>query len=146
MKKIRRDEKKNRCFFCVENRGFYKIFLISNIPFILCTRITLNNKVIGSIGIFRCDNIHFRTAEIGYFIGEQYWGNGFMTSAIIQACDYIFENTEAELVQLMVFPENARAKRCYEKAGFVERSLTENAFSYKDEFWGRCNMILKRGD
>ena len=32
-----------------------------------------------------------------------------------------------------VFPENPSAKKCYEKAGFKERTLTENAFSFKDE-------------
>ena len=32
--------------------------------------ITLDDVVIGSIGVFRCDNIHSRTAEMGYYIGE----------------------------------------------------------------------------
>lgn len=77
-------------------------------------------------------------------VNPDFRGKGTAQEMLSLVEDYIFENTEAELVQLMVFPENARAKRCYEKAGFVERSLTENAFSYKDEFWGRCNMILKR--
>jgi ribosomal-protein-alanine N-acetyltransferase len=56
--------------------------------------ITLEDQVIGSIGIFRCDNIHFRTAEMGYYIGEQYWGNGYATSAVRQACKYVFENSD----------------------------------------------------
>jgi hypothetical protein len=34
--------------------------------------------------------------------------------------------------------------RCYEKAGFVERKLTPDAFAYKDETWGRCNMVFSR--
>jgi hypothetical protein len=36
--------------------------------------IVSNDKVIGSIGVFRCENIHNRTAELGYYIGEPYWG------------------------------------------------------------------------
>ena len=47
-------------------------------------------------------------------------------------------------VHLNVFPENPSAKKCYEKAGFKERTLAENAFSFKDESWGRCNMITTR--
>lgn len=31
--------------------------------------ITLDNKVIGSIGAFRGENIHFQTAEMGYYTG-----------------------------------------------------------------------------
>ena len=41
-----------------------------------------------------------------------------------------------------VFPENPGAKKCYEKVGFKERTLTEKAFSFKDKSWGRCNMII----
>jgi RimJ/RimL family protein N-acetyltransferase len=43
-----------------------------------------------------------------------------------------------------VFPENPRAMRCYEKAGFVVRNFTPDAFTYKDEIWGRCNMIFNK--
>lgn len=35
-------------------------------------------------GVFRCENIHFRTAEMGYYIGESYWGHGLGTSAVNQ--------------------------------------------------------------
>lgn len=38
--------------------------------------ITVDDKAIGSIGVFRQDNIHFRTAEMGYYIAEPYWGAG----------------------------------------------------------------------
>ena len=55
-----------------------------------------------------------------------------------------FDNPEAERVQLNVFPENPRAKRCYEKAGFVVRNFTPDAFTYKDETWGRCNMVFNK--
>lgn len=34
--------------------------------------ITVDDKIVGSIGAFRCKNIHFRTAEMGYYIGEPY--------------------------------------------------------------------------
>ena len=57
---------------------------------------------------------------------------------------YAFEIAKADAVHLNVFPENPSAKKCYEKVGFKERTLTENAFSFKDESWGRCNMITTR--
>lgn len=36
--------------------------------------ITADHKVVGSIGVFRKDNIHSRTAEMGYYIAESFWG------------------------------------------------------------------------
>lgn len=46
--------------------------------------IIVDDKVVGSIGVFQCENIHFRTAEMGYYIGEPYWGKGLGTSAVKQ--------------------------------------------------------------
>lgn len=56
--------------------------------------ITADEEVIGSIGVFRGENIHCRTAEMGYYLGEAYWGKGFGTSAVRQICTYVFENTD----------------------------------------------------
>ena len=34
--------------------------------------ITVDNKVVGSIGVFRQENIHRQTAELGYYVAEEY--------------------------------------------------------------------------
>ena len=56
--------------------------------------ITLDDKVIGSIGVFRQQNIHRQTAEMGYYIAEEYWGKGIMTDAVKQICEYVFKNSD----------------------------------------------------
>lgn len=56
--------------------------------------ITVNNVAVGSIGVFRQRNIHFRTAEMGYYVAEPYWGRGIGTCAVQLTCDYIFNNTD----------------------------------------------------
>ena len=90
--------------------------------------ITLDNKVIGSIGVFRQDNIHSRTAEMGYYIGEPYWGNGYMTNAIKQTCEYVFENTDIIRIFAEPFAHNIASCRALEKAGFqYEGTLKSNA-------------------
>ena len=71
-------------------------------------------------------------------------GKGVAQKMLGLAVKQAFENPETERVQLNVFPENPRAMRCYKKAGFVERKLTPDAFAYKDETWGRCNMVFNR--
>lgn len=90
--------------------------------------IVLNDIVVGSIGVFRCDNIHFRTAEMGYYIGEPYWGNGFGTSAVKQICKYIFEQTDIIRIFSEPFAHNTASCRVLEKAGFqLEGILHSNA-------------------
>lgn len=56
--------------------------------------ITVDNMVIGSIGIFRQGNIHRQTAELGYYIAEEYWGKGIMTEAVKQICEDVFANSD----------------------------------------------------
>lgn len=90
--------------------------------------ITVNNQVIGSIGVFRCENIHSRTAEMGYYIGESYWGNGYTTNAVRQACEYVFENSDIIRIFAEPFSDNVRSCRVLEKAGFqYEGTLHSNA-------------------
>lgn len=86
------------------------------------------DTVIGSIGIFRCENIHFRTAEMGYYIGEPYWGLGYATSAVQQICRYIFENTDILRIFAEPFACNTASCRVLEKSGFkLEGTLHSNA-------------------
>ena len=77
-------------------------------------------------------------------VNPEYRGKGIANEMLNAITEYAFGKAGAKLIQLNVFPENIRAKKCYERAGFIERSLTENAFAYKDESWGRCNMIIKK--
>ena len=90
--------------------------------------ITLDEKVVGSIGVFRCENIHFQTAEMGYYIGEPYWGKGIMTTAVKQTCQYIFEHTDIIRIFAEPFHNNTASCRVLEKAGFqLEGLLRKNA-------------------
>lgn len=90
--------------------------------------IIAEDKVVGSIGVFRCENIHFRTAEMGYYIGEPYWGNGIMTSAVRQVCEYVFANTDIIRIFAEPFAYNIASCRVLEKAGFqFEGLLRKNA-------------------
>lgn len=88
--------------------------------------ITVEDQVIGSIGIFRCENIHCKTAEIGYYIGEQYWGNGYTLSAVKQACKHVFENTDIIRIFAEPFAQNMRSCRVLEKAGFQYEGTLHN--------------------
>lgn len=90
--------------------------------------ITAEDKVVGSIGVFWCDNIHSRTAEMGYYIGEPYWGRGLGTSAVTQVCQYIFDHTDIIRIFAEPFAYNTASCRVLEKAGFqLEGLLRSNA-------------------
>lgn len=90
--------------------------------------ITADSKVIGSIGIFRQGNIHRRTAELGYYLAEDYWGRGLMTEAVKQVCAYVFGKSDVIRIYAEPFAYNAASCRVLEKAGFqYEGTLRSNA-------------------
>ena len=90
--------------------------------------ITADGRVAGSIGVFRQENIHRRTAELGYYIGEEYWGKGIMTEAVKQICGYVFEKSDIIRIYAEPFAYNTASCRVLEKAGFqYEGTLRNNA-------------------
>ena len=90
--------------------------------------ITLDDKAIGSIGVFRKDNIHACTAEMGYYIAEPYWGKGYGTEAVRQVCRHVFDTTDIIRIFAEPFAHNIGSCRVLEKAGFVlEGVMRKNA-------------------
>ena len=90
--------------------------------------ITVGNMVIGSIGIFRQSNIHRLTAELGYYIAEEYWGKGIMTEAVTQICKYVFSESDIIRIYAEPFAPNRASCRVLEKAGFqYEGTMRSNA-------------------
>ena len=108
-------------------------------PFVATTD---NGELVG----FFCFSVNLNTNEgmLKFVVVDKSIRNkGYGCEMLKLAVKYAFEIAKADAVHLNVFPENPGAKKCYEKVGFKVRTLTENAFSFKDESWGRCNMIMK---
>lgn len=56
--------------------------------------------------------------EIGYWIGEPYWGRGVATEAVRAVIDYAFSETEATLLLGAARVVNPASRRILEKCGF----------------------------
>ena len=111
-----------------DGKEFISAMLAANENDTFAFAITVNGKVIGSIGAFRQTNIHNKTAELGYYIAEEYWGKGIMTEAVKQLCDYVFSHTDIIRIYAEPFSYNIGSCRVLEKAGFqYEGTLRSNA-------------------
>ncbi len=73
----------------------------------------------GGISIMPKEDIYRCSAEIGYWIGEPYWGKGIATEAIRQMVDITWERyPEVVRIYAEVFPGNIGSVRALEKNGF----------------------------
>jgi len=59
-----------------------------------------------------------RTASLGYWLGEPYWGNGYMGEAVKAVLEWFFSTTDEEFVVSGALDENTGSQRILEKAGF----------------------------
>ena len=108
--------------------------------------ITLDDKAIGSIGVFRQQNIHRQTAEMGYYIAEEYWGKGIMTDAVKQICEYVFKNSDILRIYAEPFAYNIGSCRVLEKAGFqYEGTLRNNAVKNEKVIDMKMYSLLREG-
>ena len=127
-----------------DGKEFISAMLATNENDTFAFAITVNGKVIGSIGAFRQGNIHRQTAELGYYIAEEYWGKGIMTEAVKQLCDYVFSNTDIIRIYAEPFAYNIGSCRVLEKAGFqYEGTLRSNALKNGNVFDMKMYSKLK---
>lgn len=81
-------------------------------------------RVIGSLGLEEASDYAAQEdqrtfgCEIGYVLGQSYWGRGFMTEAVREAIRFCIQELGMDWVTCAHFMENGRSRRVIEKCGF----------------------------
>ena len=94
--------------------------------------IATDEELIGSIGFDILAGVHCKTASLGYWLGEPYWGKGIITEAARSMTNYIFSNYGVVRIQATVFESNLASMRVLEKAGYTNEARLRKHVS-KDE-------------
>jgi RimJ/RimL family protein N-acetyltransferase len=81
--------------------------------------IEIDGLAVGGIGFKAGEDVHRHTGEIGYWIGEEFWGRGIMTDVVSAVVDYCFEEFSSQRIFAKTFSNNPASARVLEKAGFV---------------------------
>ncbi|MEO3998455.1 GNAT family protein [Mesorhizobium sp. CAU 1732] len=84
---------------------------------------TVQRRLIGGITI---GNIRYgvsQSAQIGYWMGERYAGQGYMQDAIQVLISHAFGAMRLHRIEAACIPANARSIRVLEKAGFAREGL-----------------------
>lgn len=77
-----------------------------------------STELIGAVGLERQRDIFRLSAEIGYWIGEPFWGRGIATAAVKAVCGHAFKELNLVRLYAYVFEWNPASARVLEKAGF----------------------------
>ena len=96
--------------------------------------IDVNTKAVGAIGIHPQGDIFNKNAELGYWLGEEYWGNGIITNAIIEIVNYGFNTYDINRIFARPFGTNIGSQRVLEKAGFILEGKFEKTIFKNDVY------------
>ena len=89
--------------------------------------ITLHGQVTGLIGLHPASDVYSGTAELGYWIGEPYWGRGLASAAVTQIIPIGFEQLKLRRIYASVYEHNHASMRVLEKNGFQREGVARAA-------------------
>jgi RimJ/RimL family protein N-acetyltransferase len=89
--------------------------------------IEVEGKAVGGIGIVPGSDVERLSAEIGYWLGEKYWGKGIMTEVVKIISQYVFNNTDFIRLFAPVFAFNEGSAKVLEKAGYTKIGVLHKA-------------------
>ncbi len=89
--------------------------------------IEYDGKFAGVIGLVIQKDVYRRSAEIGYWIGEPYWGKGIATKALALVTEYGFKKLDLIRIYSGVFEFNKASMRVLEKNGYELEGIFKNA-------------------
>jgi ribosomal-protein-alanine N-acetyltransferase len=93
--------------------------------------IAVSDRAVGGIGFIPMHDVEFRSAEIGYWLGEEYWRRNLATDALMAVSNYAFEHFDICRLYAHVFEWNPASARVLEKAGYqlegrMRKSVTKD--------------------
>jgi ribosomal-protein-alanine N-acetyltransferase len=80
-------------------------------------------EAIGGIGFKLGVDIARISVEMGYWLGEPFWGRGLTTRAVTASSDWAFDSYKVVRIFATVFVENLPSIRVLEKSGFIREGV-----------------------
>lgn len=110
--------------------------------------ITLEDRAIGCVGLLFYPNTNHYWGddgvELGYWIGEEYWGQGLVAEACEKLIRHAFEDLNISKIHASYRHENHQSKRVLEKLGFKYYCDMKNTDYSGKEILERAMLLKKK--
>jgi RimJ/RimL family protein N-acetyltransferase len=110
--------------------------------------VEIEGAAVGSIGLEPGDDVMRRGAEVGYWIGEAFWGRGIATEALGAYLAYADRTFRFDRLFAYVFSRNLASARVLEKCGFLREGILKDAI-WKDgalmDAWLYARLVKGHG-
>ena len=85
--------------------------------------IEVHGAAVGGVGVHPGSDVARASAEIGYWLGREYWGRGIATAAVRAVADYFLDTAVYCRLHAHTFEGNLASQRVLEKCGFVKEGV-----------------------
>jgi RimJ/RimL family protein N-acetyltransferase len=111
--------------------------------------IEVDGAAVGAVGYVPGHDVERFSAEIGYWLGEAFWGRGIATEALTLVTEHAFAAMNFLRLYALPFTDNPASTRVLEKAGYTrEARLQSSCVKYgvpKDQWlYARINPAWRR--
>jgi RimJ/RimL family protein N-acetyltransferase len=108
----------------------------------LLLAIVKNDRIVGSIGAFY-DDTDKSKAVIAYFIGKEYWNQGYGTKAVKGIVEYLIKEKEIKTILADPFERNNGSRKVLEKNGFKLGEIVTNGSTKSNKPINICKYEYK---
>lgn len=110
-----------------------------------CTfAITVENRMAGVIGLVPQSDVYRKNAEIGYWLGEPFWGRGIATKAVRLLTGYGFDTLQFARLYACLFEYNHASMAVLQKCGYKKEGVFEKAVFKNHQFWDEHRFAIVR--
>ncbi len=106
--------------------------------------IIFNGNFVGTIGAIPGEMERQKSALIGYWIAEPFWGKGIATEALKQFIDIVFSTTDVHRLHATAFAANCASAKVLLKCGFKHEATLEKSLYKNCEFFDELYFSLFR--
>lgn len=93
--------------------------------------IEFNGQLAGIVGVARGLDENARCGEVGYWLGQPFWGKGLATLAVSEMTEMIFKDTDIVRLFAPIYGPNKASMHVAEKCGYQFEGIAKKAV-YKD--------------
>lgn len=93
--------------------------------------IDVDGFAVGVVGLELRGDVYRKTALLGYWIAEEFWGRGIMPQAVKLIANYALKNLDIIRIQAGILSNNSKSMRVLEKAGFTKEGILRKSIVKK---------------
>jgi RimJ/RimL family protein N-acetyltransferase len=107
--------------------------------------IEVGGEAVGGIGLMPSSDIERIGAEVGYWLGESFWGRGIATAAVAGLSAHAFATFDLIRLFALPFADNLASRRVLEKAGYTLEGILRSSAIKNGRIRDQALYALLRG-